>query len=240
MKRSIFLTSFAFAMLMLFSAQNTNAQLLKRLKQTVKDHIQDRADERTGEATDKAMDKTEDAVKGNKSANDNAGSSGGSSSDENSTASSQKVKPPSVQTYKNFDFVPGDQIIFESDLADEETGEIPSQFTVSEGQMDVQQEDGENVIHVPKGPGVVMTPRMTKTTYMPDKFTIELDFKNETFGLNHLMVDFGHRVYYSGGEGIMPGLTFGSDNIDWTLGGVEYPEALKTELRDPTKWHHVS
>jgi outer membrane protein OmpA-like peptidoglycan-associated protein len=106
--------------------------------------------------------------------------------------------------------------------------------------MDVQAEDGENVIHVPKGPGATMTPRMTNATYMPDKFTIELDFKNESFGLNHLMIDFGHRVYYSGGEGITPGLTFGSDDIDWTLGGVEYPAALKAALEDPMKWHHVA
>jgi outer membrane protein OmpA-like peptidoglycan-associated protein len=81
---------------------------------------------------------------------------------------------------------------------------------------------------------------MTNATYMPDKFTIELDFKNESFGLNHLMIDFGHRVYYSGGEGITPGLTFGSDDIDWTLGGVEYPAALKAALEDPMKWHHVA
>jgi outer membrane protein OmpA-like peptidoglycan-associated protein len=81
---------------------------------------------------------------------------------------------------------------------------------------------------------------MTNATYMPDKFTIELDFKNENFGLNHIMIDFGQRVYYSGGEGITPGMTFGSDNIDWTLGGVEYPEALKAALEDPMKWHHIS
>ncbi|HEU5052314.1 MAG TPA: hypothetical protein VFT78_04335, partial [Hanamia sp.] len=62
MKRSTCFLTVSFGMLTLFSTQNTNAQLLKRLKETVKDHIENRAEERTGEATDKALDKTEDAV----------------------------------------------------------------------------------------------------------------------------------------------------------------------------------
>ena len=226
------------AIILTFVCQYSQAQFLKRLKnkitQTAADHVTNDA----GNATDKAIDKTEDAAKGDKSNNADPNSSGSSSGD--ATASSEKNNPPSVQSYKNYDFVPGDQIIFESDLANEETGEIPSQFTVSEGQVDVQEEDGENVIHVPKGAGAVITPRMTKTTYMPDKFTIELDFKNESFGLNHLEVDFGHRTYYSGGEGITPGMRFDNGSINWTLGDVDYPEVLNTNLNDPMKWHHLA
>jgi outer membrane protein OmpA-like peptidoglycan-associated protein len=219
----------------MFSAAS-NGQILKKLKDKIKDKTNQRVDQKEDQTIDKTLDKTEDATK-KKEASDN----GSDNSSNNTTDGKQVVAgPPSLKTYANYDFVPGDTVIFESNLADEQTGEIPSQFTLANGQMDVQAEDGENVIHVPKGPGATMTPRMTNATYMPDKFTIELDFKNESFGLNHLMIDFGHRVYYSGGEGITPGLTFGSDDIDWTLGGVEYPAALKAALEDPMKWHHVA
>ncbi|HEU4574223.1 MAG TPA: OmpA family protein [Chitinophagaceae bacterium] len=212
-----------------------NSQILKKLGQKVKDKVNQRVDEKEDKAIDKSLDKTEDATK----KKDNSGNNSDNTSNTNGS-SNAKAGPPSLKSYTNYDFVPGDTVVFESNLADEQTGEIPSQFTLANGQMDVQQEDGENVIHVPKGPGATMKPRMTNATYMPDKFTIELDFKNENFGLNHIMIDFGQRVYYSGGEGITPGMTFGSDNIDWTLGGVEYPEALKTALEDPMKWHHIS
>ena len=243
-------TSFRFfrymilAIILTFVCQYSQAQFLKRLKnkitQTAADHVTNDA----GNATDKAIDKTEDAAKGDKSNNAEAGSSSdpnssGSSSGD-ATASSEKNSPPTIQSYKNYDFVPGDDIIFESDLADEQTGEIPSQFTLSDGQVDVQQEDGENVIHVPTGPGATFTPRMTKETYMPDQFTVEFDFKNEKFGLNHFSVDFGNRVYYAQDPAIMPGVSFTNSDVTWTLGDVEFPKDLHADGDYPMVWHHIA
>ena len=147
----------------------------------------------------------------------------------------------SIKDYKNYDFVPGSKIIFESQLADERTGEIPSQFILANGQMDIQAEDNENVIHVPKGPGATMTPRMNNTTYMPDQFTVEFDFKNDLYGVGHLNVDFGGRVYYAADPAITPGMSFGSDNsIAWTLGDVAYPEGLDVNFNHPMHWHHIA
>jgi|SRR6185503_726914 len=149
--------------------------------------------------------------------------------------------PGTITDYKNYDFVPGSKIIFESQLGDEQAGEIPSQFTVLNGQMDVQADNGENVVHVPAGTGATMTPRMKTTGYMPDQFTVEFDFKNEKFGIGHLMVDFGQRTYYAGGEGVIQGMTFGEDNsINWTLGDVHFPEMLDVNYNHPNQWHHIA
>jgi len=146
-----------------------------------------------------------------------------------------------IQAYRNYDFVPGDKIIFESQLADERTGEIPSQFILANGQMDIQTMDNENTIHVAKGSGATMTPRMTNTNYMPDQFTVEFDFKNEAFGVGHLMVDFGQRVYYAGSPDVITGLTFGTDNsITWTLGDIHFPDGLNVNYDHPMQWHHIA
>lgn len=146
-----------------------------------------------------------------------------------------------MKDYKNYDFTPGTKIIFQSNLADERTGEIPSQFVLENGQMDIQQEDGENVIHVPSGPGATMTPRMKNAGYMPDQFTIEFEFKNEKFGIGHLNVDFGGRVYYAEKKGVMPGMSFSTDNaISWTLGDVAFPNGLDINYNHPMQWHHVA
>jgi OOP family OmpA-OmpF porin len=194
---------------------------------------------------DNSLNKTENAVKGlfkkKKKPDNNQQATNSSTSSQSGQSSDGNASTGTIKDYKNYDFVPGTKIIFESQLADERSGEIPSQFVLSNGQMDIQQEDGENVIHVPTGPGATMTPRMKNINYMPDQFTIEFDFKNEKYGVGHLMVDFGSRVYYAAIEGVMPGMTFGEDNsMSWTLGDVSYPPALDINYNHPMQWHHIA
>lgn len=195
---------------------------------------------------DNGVNKAEGAIKGlfKKKKKDNTQAapqqSGNQSASPDNQNSAGSNGVPTIRDYKNYDFVPGSKIIFESQLTDESVGEIPSQFILDHGQMDIQQEDGENVIHVAKGAGATMTPRMKNTSYMPDQFTIELDFKNERFGLDHLMVDFGHRTYYASVAGELPGIRFDNGSVNWTLGDVDYTEALKATLEQPMKWHHIA
>ena len=140
-----------------------------------------------------------------------------------------------LAVYKNYDFVPGDKIIFQSALADESVGEIPSQLSLNKGQMDIQQEDGENVIHVPTGPGANFSPRMKKMQYMPDQFTIEFDVKNERFGLNHFDIYFGD---YRHDDGSIPVLEIENASIRWSNGEVPDPSGL--DLTKPKTWHHIA
>src|SRR5690348_14956109 len=227
LRRVVAITIFAFI------SFNSNAQLKNIIK-----HAKDKTADKVNNGIDKAVDNS-----GNNSNNSNQDNSNNNTSTDNSTVQTstktntetqeKKHEAPSVKSYQNYDFVPGDKIIFESNLADEQVGEIPSQFTLADGQADVQVEDGENVIHVPKGSGATFTARMTNENYMPDQFTIELDFKNELFGVNHLSVDFGNRVYYAQDPAIMPGLSFNDGSINWTLGDVDFPEALHVNYKYP-------
>ncbi len=216
--------------------------------QVAKDAATNQTNSDIDNSAQSGVNKADNAIKGlfkkkNKNTNSNASQSGqttpaGPASTDNNTSASPATA--TMKNYANYDFVPGDKIIFNSSLTDEKPGEIPSQFTLEHGQMDIQMEGGENVIHVPKGPGATFNPRMTNETYMPDQFTVEFDFMNEDFGINHLNVDFGHRTYYAGGEGIIPGMSFENGSITWTLGDVDFPEALKTAIGDKMAWHHVA
>lgn len=211
-----------------------NAQILKRLKKTVEEHVENRAEQRTGEATDKTLDKMENGGKGKNDKNSGNKNSDANSANNDSKSSSETA--PTIKNYKNYDFVPGDTVIFESNLVDERVGEIPSQFTLSEGQMDVQQEDGMNVIHIVKGPGATFSPRMKVNNYIPDQFTVEFDYKNEASGANH--VD----MYFGDGEGIIHEVNFygTTDGIQWT-NGARYPDALTKTIDDnPDQWHHLA
>ena len=247
MKKHFILFSF-FALCFITSLQ---AQVVNPADAT-KDAATNATNNNINNSANSAVDKLQNGIKGlfkkkkNKST-DNSGTNSdqaapGNSSDNSGTSSAgQKAGPPTLSSYANYDFVPGDTIIFQSQLADEQVGEIPSQFILSNGQMDIQQQDGENVIHVPKGPGATFTARMTNADYMPQQFTVEFDFMNEKTGIGHLNVDFGHRVYYSGGEGITPGMTFNEDNtMTWTLGDATFPSDLNVNYDHPMEWHHVA
>lgn len=229
----------ALAIILLCVCQSSQGQFLKRLKDKVKQTCADHVVNDAGNATDNAIDKAEhpDVHKKNKDNNsdNNSGDNAGNSSEANDNSHATSAAP-SIKSYKNYDFVPGDTVIFESNLADERVGEIPSQFIVSEGQMDVQEEDGMNVIHIVKGPGATFSPRMKTNNYLPDRFTIEFDYKNEVSGANHL------DIYFGDGNGIMHEVNFFGtiDGIRWTL-DAGYPKELSKTIDDnPDQWHHLA
>ena len=222
------------ASLLVFVCQSSQAQFFKRLKEKVKQTAADHVTNDAGNATDKAIDKTEGAAtKGGKSSSSN-NSSNSSSGNIASPGSGNSSAPPSIKTYKNYDFVPGDKIIFQSNLAADQKGSIPSQFTLTNGQLDIQTEDGENVIRVPSGSGAIFSPRMTSTNYLPDQFTVEFDFKNEKAGLEHLELNFGDE------DGSLKPIVFDYDFITWTSGDNRPPDDLHLNYDYPMQWHHIA
>ncbi|HWB93588.1 MAG TPA: OmpA family protein [Puia sp.] len=203
---------------------------------------------------DNGLNKTEGAIKGlfkkKKKAADPASPQVAATSPAPATASQPAATPApaiaaspadtnqpgqSLAIYKNYDFIPGDKIIFQSALADESVGEIPSQFTLNKGQMDLQQEDGENTIHIPQGQGANFSPRMKKMQYMPDQFTIEFDVKNERFGLDHFTIYFGD---YRHDDGSILPLQVTDASMTWTANNVDHPIGL--DLKKPMTWHHIA
>ncbi len=230
MKRILLLTVAA----VLFTIVSAQAQFDGLLN-----HVKEKVKEKTEEKIDKTIDK---ATSGNKkdnngnsqSTNSNNSNNNASNNGSNSSAGNSNGKP-TIISYRNYDFVPGDTVIFQSNLADEEVGEIPSQFTLLDGQMDVESVDGENVIHIPKGHGTTFAPRMSTTTYMPEQFTIEFDFKNESYGLGRIHIKFGD------GDNIDPDLSYyADDGINWSTGSAPYPPGLEVGSDHPNTWHHVA
>lgn len=196
--------------------------------------------------TDKGLTKGENTVsdllkkknKKDKSQSNVDGDQQSQSQNTDNQPNANKNDTPSIISYQNYDFVPGATIIFASQLSDESSGEIPSQFVLTGGQMDVQQQDGENVIHLNPGPTVDFNPRMKESNYLPDQFTVEFDFMNEKFGLNHVNVDFGQRTYYAESDDIIKGINFSNDEVQWAGMEAKYPTGL--DIENPMKWHHIA
>ena len=79
-------------------------------------------------------------------------------------------------SWNKYDFVPGDQVIFEDNLAGEENGEFPSRWDLYDGTVEMAVLDGENVIMFREyGSTIVPYLKDSKSDYLPDIFTVEFD-----------------------------------------------------------------
>lgn len=105
----------------------------------------------------------------------------------NSAASAKPQNTRATTKYNKFDFVAGDEIIFEDNLAGEQLGEFPSQWDLLGGVAEIAEVDGQNVIAMEEGAKI--RPYMEPIhDYLGDVFTIEFDYyqfleqKGEDYG----------------------------------------------------------
>lgn len=160
---------------------------------------------------------------------------------------STQVQTGNVE-WKKFDFVPGDEIIFEDNQLGEKNGEFPSLWDLTKGTIENAVMDGENVIcfincNSNGGGGIVPLMKNSAEDYLPEQFTIELDayfekptasyrislldYKNQknldkTYQINKKWVRFEQNE--ADGEGITKGVYPGYNSKDKSAPG----------------WRHVS
>lgn len=155
---------------------------LKKLGKKVEEKAKSKVEEKAEKAVDKAFDKAEDAVTGKgkgKKDNDNAAADAGDNADAGGQAvagdGGQQQKKSAEMSWNKFDFVSGDEVMFDDQLVGEQLGEFPSMWDVISGNVEVANLDGENVIAFVKSGEI--TPLMkTPKNYLSEEFTIEADF----------------------------------------------------------------
>lgn len=95
--------------------------------------------------------------------------------------------PPSTKTYQNYDFVPGDYIVFEDNFADDASGEFPSHWNLLSGQALINTFNGEKVFALTEGNYVSVIPLLERHDYLnTDVFTIEFDFYTQPGAYNQV------------------------------------------------------
>ena len=179
---SFFFVSFAL-MLMSSTAQ---AQFGKRLNNAAERAAERAATRQTERRTEQAVNKAIDsALDGDKNNNNqqqqqqknstNSGNTGGNASTSAPQPSPAQTPQQDIMAWNKFDFVSGDEIMFEDFLIGEKLGEFPSMWDMTKGNIEVANINGENCIALFKVAGI--TPLMkTPKNYLPEDFTIELDF----------------------------------------------------------------
>ena len=105
---------------------------------SILDKAKDKAQEKIEKKIDDAIDKSDDKNKNKQDKNQN-------NSDETNQTNTGTGTSVNTRTYQNYDFVPGDKIIFEDNFADDESGEFPSHWDLLKGQAQINNFQGENI-----------------------------------------------------------------------------------------------
>lgn len=154
------------------SGQSWLERIGNKAKEKTIDKIEQRIEDKLDQATDKVLDKSEESLK--KSVTKEQKSRSADKADNGSgnvTVSKQQKKDIS---YAKYDFVPGDDVIFEDDLKGEQKGEFPSKWDLVEGNAEVATINGENVLALVGYTSI--TPLFKDRSYrLPDEFTLEFD-----------------------------------------------------------------
>lgn len=140
--------------------------------------------------------------------------------------------------YNNYDFVPGNRIIFEDNFRDSQEGEFPSHWKLESGQGVVNTADSDRVFVITKYYSSY-TPNIKTKAYLPAQYTIEFDtwldagydsnegvfleFRNDKQLLGSVTTNHSYFTFYHG---------------DFKLQG-DLPAAIAADSYH-NKWHHIA
>jgi outer membrane protein OmpA-like peptidoglycan-associated protein len=142
------------------------------------------------------------------------------------------------KTYSNYDFVPGNKILFEDNFRDDADGEFPSHWNLEGGQGVLNKMEDDEVFAVTKYYSVY-SPAIKNKAYLPAQYTIEFD----------TWLDAG----YDSNEGVyiefrkdkekMGGIYTNHSYFKCEFGDSKLQGDLPATIANETyhnKWHHIA
>ncbi len=162
MKKSIL---FALLGAFLLAPVSAETQVLKKLKKKVERKVEKKVDKEI----DKALEEEkEDPKEKEKKPGQKADTT------KQQQPEGQSQKPALV--WSKYDFVPGDEVIFEDNLVGEENGEFPSRWDLVDGTTENAEFGGEPIIMLRGGrPEIIPYMKNAENDYLPEVFTVEFD-----------------------------------------------------------------
>lgn len=243
MKKLTRICSVLICLVLAASLQNLQAQLLKKIKDEVKNRAEARAINKAGTATDNTIDKITNVGKEKKK--DDVPEV----DEKNTDNTTNKTKAPAPDSYKNYDFVAGDKIIFEPDLRTEPDAELPARFAIKGGNAEIQSYNGDKILHLQADGNTTVEPLMSSGNYLPEQFTLEFDMmyeNNDSYFkyVNDFEVQF--RKPNDDNYKMTPLFRFVIENNTRTVFGNEsagrqdLQESVSKTVNTGNVWHHVA
>ncbi len=176
-------------------AQSFLKKLGRKVENAAKNAIERNAERATERAVDNAFQKTGEAVNDAVTGNDNNAQSQQAVAETvsvaNDIAQSGQQNGKSLEiTYAKSDFVPGDEIIFEDPMDNEQLGEWPSMWELYNGNGETMSVGGKKALMITER-GTQVGPLMKEPfNYLGDVFTIEFDWFFPSEGASHAYLGF--------------------------------------------------
>ena len=168
MKRLVLMLMMAMAFSVNADAQGWLKKLGKVAEDAAKRTVENNVERKTEKAVDDAMN-PDTSKKSSNSSGDDADVSG----DDGEAAGDDT--PDAVAQNQKSDFVRGSVILFEDDFANEQMGEFPSKWDISEGSIETAAINGKKYLHS-NAPDSWFSPLMENMkSYLPEVFTLEWD-----------------------------------------------------------------
>lgn len=240
-----------------------NAQLLNRLKDEARQRAENRAVNKTGELTDEALDEVERGLDGEEAAADEEEQGDEEQEEQESRSTrSTSVKSPAgtaapsgaekkrAPSFRNYDFVPGDRIIFDYDMRGEQDAEIPGRIILNNGSAEIQSLEGEKTMMVPDNTEICFKPLMSSAEYLPEQYTLEFDYRIDDPAEDiELYVSFREKddneCDWGGTHAITLARYSNKNRYAWSTNSsngnpMNFPSATEDDLGDFQGWRHIA
>jgi hypothetical protein len=212
--------------LLMVSTPNADAQLLKKLGNAAKRAAERVLEEKTEKTVEKAVDKATDldTYKGNGQDEQQQGNNpaGVDAQGNPQVPAGQQGGQSLEMTYAKNDFVPGDEIIFDDPMDNEQLGEFPSMWDLKKGVFEIGTINGKKAIILgdKNAYNSTISPLMKDMkNYLPEKFTLEMDLwiTKEINGNKDTRQEYHLHFYDTNGQEIMTltNLNWGGGQISW-------------------------
>jgi len=215
-----------------------------------------KAEQKTDDAVSKSIDKATDKKTYTDGGNNNNKSSnnGNSRSDNGNEEVATNAKGSSVpaksleMAYAKSDFVPGDEIIFDDPMDNEQLGEFPSQWDLLSGNAEVVTANGKKAFVLSSYKDKVTPLMKNPKNFLGDVFTVEFDFLSMKSKSDHLLwpciVFMKPNDTDADGDGIMwfnkaGNLSDERYNYHWTSSNGDNKGDGQIKM-DYDTWHHFA
>ena len=205
--------------------------------------VENKAKEKIDNAEDTVVNKVMDPQTSNSNKTNQAtGTTSDNKTDKDMSTSSSGNQPViNTKMYQNYDFIPGDKIIFEDDFAGDESGEFPSHWDLLAGQAQVSTFQGEKIFALTEGNYASVVPLMKTDTYLAiDTFTVEFDFFTQPGAYNNVGIRFWDPKNEDQNNSSTDDQNAVFVGYECSAGGLSgnYPE--NEDSYNNNKWHHIA
>lgn len=185
-------------------ATPAEAQFGKKLKGALKQHAEDKAVQKAVEKEDKAIDAATtggpgtDSATGAATAPAAAGAAASPAAEAAAPAGGDKAESlkPGEGAWANYDFKPGERVLYADDFTGDEVGDFPKRMEFKEGALEIVEWQGARYLRATSDSKFYLT----LPEVLPERFTMEFDY---TIPAGEVWISFGNenkRIEF-GGDG---------------------------------------